>query len=117
MKVDPDSQRGPGHGHQGVRFVRGVQRNSSDSLVNGEEQEGAHTCSGTQRLLGGFFVLRRRHISTARVTAGGGLTLAGLLSGFQAVTGGAHAGSGRRRGGKTQLGTVSIVVTAQTDSS
>lgn len=47
MKVNPDSQRGARHRHQCVRFVGWVEWDSSDSLVDGVEQEGAHTCSET----------------------------------------------------------------------
>lgn len=47
MEVNSDSQGGARHRHQGVRFVCRVQRNSSDSLVDGVKQEGAHTCSET----------------------------------------------------------------------
>lgn len=47
MKVNPDGQGGARHRHQGVGFVCWVEWNSSDSLVDGVEQEGAHSCSGT----------------------------------------------------------------------
>lgn len=41
------------------------------------------------------------------------LTLTRLLPRAQAVSGSAHAGSGGRGGGETQLGTVSVVITAE----
>lgn len=45
MEVDADCQRSARHWHQGVRFVCRVERNSSDSLMNGVKQERAHACS------------------------------------------------------------------------
>lgn len=65
MEVDADSQRGARHWHQGVRFVCWVQWNSSDSLMNGVKQEGAHTCSETAQSL---FVFRIHCIPTLCVT-------------------------------------------------
>ena len=47
VEVDADGQRGARHWHQGVRFVCRVEWNSSDSLMNRVQQEGAHTCSQT----------------------------------------------------------------------
>lgn len=83
--------------------------------MNGEEQERAHTCSESTRFRFSSYGDAAFPLHVRLV--GAGLTLTGLLSRFQAVAGGAHAGSGCGRGGQTQLGTVSIVVAAQIDSS
>ena len=44
------------------------------------------------------------------------VTFTGLLSRFEAVPGGTHAGPGGGGGGEAQLGAVPIVVTAQVDA-
>lgn len=114
MKVDSDGQRGTGHRHQGVRFVCRVEWNSSDSLMNRKEQERAHTCSEMGQ---GNLVVRIHCTLPACVNLAVSLTLTGLLPRLQAVSSSAHAGPGCWRGRQTQLGAVSIVVTAQVDTS
>lgn len=109
VEVDSDGQRGARHRHQGIRFVRWVEWNSSDALMNRVKQEGAHTCSETVTL--SFF----ESILNVLVTLAVSLTFTGLLSRLQAVSSCAHAGPGCQGGGQTQLGAVSIVVTAKVD--
>lgn len=44
VEVNPHSQRGPRHGHEGIRLVVGVQGNAADPLVDRIQEEGANTC-------------------------------------------------------------------------